>query len=170
MALTTKITLKVVATHTNPLDLVTGTAPVNKEYAFNWASGVGANQADKLYSDTNTLAASATLDVDLAGSLVSAFGKVITFTKVKAIIVSAAAGNTNDVAVGGAAATQFVAWVGDATDKVNVGPGGLLCLIAPDVDGYAVAAGTTDFLRIGNGGAGTGVTYDLIIIGVGTEA
>lgn len=170
MALTTKITLKVVATHTNPLDLVTGTAPVNKEYAFSWASGTGANQADKLFSDTRTLAASTSEDLDLAGSLVSAFGKTITFTKIKAIIIAAASGNTNDVQVGGAAANQFINWVASATDIVNVAPGGLLCLIAPDADGYAVTAGTGDLLKLANSGAGTGVTFDIILIGVGTEA
>jgi hypothetical protein len=79
--------------------------------------------------------------------------------------VRAAAGNTNAVAVGGAASNGFVGWVADATDKINVRPGGVFGLFAPDSAGYPVTAGTADLLRIGNGGAGSSVTYDIIIIG-----
>jgi hypothetical protein len=48
-----------------------------------------------------------------------------------------------------------------------VRPGGVLALFtgAADANGYAVAAGATDFLRIANSGGTTGVTYDIWIIG-----
>lgn len=32
--------------------------------------------------------------------------------------------------------------------------------------GYAVTAGTADQLKVANSGAGTGVTYDIVIVGV----
>lgn len=129
------------------------------------ADGFGANQADRLFTDTRTLAASTTEDLDLAGGLVDAFGATLTLARVKGLIVVAAAGNTNNVQVGGAAANQFLNWVADATDKLNVRPGGVLALFAPDATAYAVTGATGDLLRIGNSGAGTSVTYDIVIIG-----
>lgn len=160
-------TLRVVAaaTQTNPLDLVTGRAPLDLDISIPLGSGTGANQADMIWSDQRTLAASATEDLDLAGVLVGAFGNVLTFARVKAIIVRAAATNANAVVVGGAASNGLVGWVADATDKLNIRPGGMFELVAPDATAYPVAAGTGDLLRIGNGGAGTSVTYDIVIIG-----
>jgi hypothetical protein len=118
-------------------------------------------------ADTGTLAASANVDIDLAGVLTDPYGQTITFAKVKGLIVAAAAGNTNNVIVGGAAATQFASWVGAATHTVTVRPGGVLALFtgSADANGYAVAAGSTDFLRIANSGGTTSVTYDIWVIG-----
>lgn len=129
------------------------------------ASGVGANQADKCYSETKTLGASATYDLDLAGVLTDAYGAVLTFARVKLIAVFADSGNTNNVLVGAAAATQFIGPLGSATDKANVRPGGCLCFFAPDATAWPVGAGATDFLRFTNGAAGTSVLFDIVIVG-----
>jgi hypothetical protein len=48
---------------------------------------------------------------------------------------------------------------------MKVPPGGLLLLTAPDVNGFAVAAGATDSLKIANS-AGASCDYDIILIGV----
>ncbi|MGL5908611.1 MAG: hypothetical protein ACRCZP_01335, partial [Phycicoccus sp.] len=87
--------------------------------------------------------------------------------KVKAIVIAAAAGNTNNVVVGGAATNGFTSWVGAATHTVTVRPGGVLALFTgpADANGYAVVAGTGDLLRVANSGAGTPVSYDLLVIG-----
>ncbi|WP_457028103.1 hypothetical protein [Kitasatospora sp. P5_F3] len=161
----TSLRVLAAATQTNPLDLVTGRAPLDLDATISLGSGTGANQADMIWSDQRTLAVSATEDLDLAGVLVGAFGTTLTFARVKGIIVRAAALNTNAVVVGGAASNAFVNWVADTTDKVNVRPGGVFALFAPDAVGYPATAGTGDLLRIGNGGAGTSVTYDIVIIG-----
>jgi phosphoserine phosphatase len=84
---------------------------------------------------------------------------------VKALIIKAAAANTNDVVVTSAAANGFITWTKAAGDGVNVKPGGILVLVAPNAAGYGVTAGTGDLLNIANSGAGTGVTYDIIVIG-----
>lgn len=167
MALTTKLNLGISAVESTALDLGGKTTDVGKKYALALANGVAAGQADRIYSDTNTLAASANVDIDLAGTLTDPYGQTITFAKVKGLIVAAAAGNTNNVIVGGAAATQFASWVGAATHTVTVRPGGVLALFtgSADANGYTVAAGTTDFLRIANSGGTTSVTYDIWVIG-----
>lgn len=128
-------------------------------------NGTGANQANQAYSGRRTLAASATENLDLSGGLTNAFGTSLVFAAIKAILIVAAAGNTNDVVVGGAASNGFISWVGDATDTVKVKPGGMLLIAAPNAAGFDVDAGTADLLKIANGGAGTGVTYDVVIIG-----
>ena len=67
--------------------------------------------------------------------------------------------------VGGAATNAFINWVGNATDIITVQPNGIFFLMNPTAGGYAVTAATGDILKIANSGAGTSVTYDIIIIG-----
>lgn len=165
MALTTTLNVSMSAVQTSAKDLGTARFPVDYAKRLILASGTAAGQADQLWSDTRTITASGTDPLDLAGSLVDALGATLTFARVKGLIVCAAAGNTNDVIVGGAASNAFINWVGDATDKVKVKPGGVFCLFAPAATGYPVTASTGDQLLIANSGAGTSVTYDVVIIG-----
>ena len=53
------------------------------------------------------------------------------------------------------------------TEPPTIRPGGSLALIAGsgDATGYVVTAATADILRFTNGGAGSSVTYDVIIFG-----
>lgn len=163
--LATTITLAVAATQTAVRDLVPVRAPLTYDVATRLASGTGAGQADLMFSDTRTIAASGTDPLDLAGVLTDALGAVLTFARVKAIVVYAAAANTNDVVIGGAASNGFINWVADATDKIKVRPGGLFVLTAPGAAAYAVTAATGDQLLIANSSSGTAVTYDIVIIG-----
>ena len=152
---------------------LTGTASMGAtpsdtlSYRQQWkiTDGVGALKAESIYRATRTLTASANEELDLSGVLTDAFGNTITFTKIKAIMVYAASANTNNVLVGGAAVNAFVNWVGNATDKLTVKPNGMFFLMDPSANGYGVTGGTGDLLRIENSGAGTSVTYDLVLIG-----
>lgn len=139
---------------------------LNFTAAASLANGTGANQANALWVDTRTLSASATENLDLAGVLVDAFGNTLTFTKVKAILVEAADANVNDVVIGGAASNAWAAMFGDATDTIKVRPGGFFMLVAPNVDGLAVTAGSGDILKVANSAGSTSVTYTIVIIGV----
>lgn len=166
MALSTKIRVELNATQTTTRDTGTASVPHSVSKAVSLASGVAAGQADLIYSDTNTLTASATTTLDLAGVLTD-LGSTLTFVKVKALVVVAADGNTNNVVVGGAASNAFSSMFGDPTDKVVVRPGGVVALaVGPgELNGYAVTAGTGDQLLITNSGAGTSVTYTIAIVG-----
>lgn len=168
MPLDSSVSLSVSGLLTSALDFTTVSAPVLRTYQQLLTDGAGANQANRLFHDQRTLAASANEDLDLAGVLLDPFGAAITFARIRGLIVAAAAANTNNVIVGGAAATQFVSWVGAATHTVTVRPGGFLALFAPDATAYVTAAGATDFLRIANSGAGSTVTYDVILLGSAT--
>lgn len=165
MPLTSTLTAKVSAQHKKTIGTGTGTFPLSLEKTISLATGTGVNQADLLYHAQRTLTASSNEDLDLAGSLTDAFGATLTFTRIKAILISAAAANTNNVVVGGAASNAFINWVSDSTDKIIIRPGGTFALFASDATAYAVTASTADLLRVANSGAGSAVTYDIAIIG-----
>ena len=164
MTLSTKLNLKLESTQTNPLDLVTASAPLRYARSLALASGVGSRQADRIWTDTRTLAASGTENLDLAGSLVDAFGGSAVFARVKAIVVAAAAGNTNNVNFI-REATNGVPIFLAAGDGIPVQPGGAFCWFTPSAAGVVVTAATGDLLTVTNSGAGTPVTYDIIIVG-----
>lgn len=167
MPLTTNVRVEVNAQETAPRDLGTAVMPHSLKAALSLANGALAGQANVIYSDTGTIAASGTATLDLAGTLVGALGDTLTFARVKAIIVTAASANTNNVVVGGAASNGFSSIFADATDRVVVRPGGAFVLFtgAADLNGYAVTAGTGDQLQIANSGAGTTVTYSIVVVG-----
>ena len=160
------VVLSVAGSQSSSIDFTTGTAPLSRTYQLLYGTGTGANNADRIWHDQRTLAASATEDLDLAGTLVDVFGATVTFARIRAIIIAAASANTNNVIVGNAASNGFVTWVGGATHTVTVRPGGFLCLANTDATAYAVTAGTGDLLHVANSGAGTSVTYDVILLGV----
>lgn len=166
MALNTSVSLRVAATLEAYQDLLSVKAPLDYGKYVSLKNGTGGNQANQLFTDTRTLAASTSEDLDLSGVLTNPLGASITFTKIKAIIIESSSANANDVIVGGAPSNGLSTPFGDVSDKVKVKPGGLFCLIAPDANGYAVTAGTGDLLRVANGGSGSTVEYSIIVIGV----
>lgn len=130
---------------------------------FSLLQGTATGLADLMFADTRTLAASANESLDLAGSLVDPLGAVLTFVKIKAIWVKANSANTNSVIVG-AGTNPFVGPLGGTTPTVTIPPGGVMLLVHPGA-GWTVTASTGDILKFANSSSGTGVTYDLILIG-----
>lgn len=168
MALTARLRASVNAQQTSPRDLGVAADPISHAVAIDLASGTGAGQVDKVFADTRTLTASANEDLDLAaGALTDAFGTTLTFAKIKGLYVAAAAGNTNNVVVGGAASNTWVGPFGGATHTIAVRPGGVVVLAdgEADTNGYAVTAGTGDLLRVANSAGTTPVTYTIVILG-----
>jgi len=107
MALTSELRVKFTATQTGSNDLGNPRFLPSLDKVLQFTSGTGANQADIVWTDERTLAASGSEDLDLAGALTDAFGATITAVELVAIIIVADAGNTNNVVVG------------DATDHVR---------------------------------------------------
>src|ERR1700750_1478702 len=99
MAVSANVTLGASGSQTSALDLGTATFPFSASASASYSTGTGAGQVDRVFTDTRTLSASATEDLDLAGSLTDAFGAPITFSRIKSVFVSAAAANTNSVQV-----------------------------------------------------------------------
>lgn len=157
--------ISLAATINNPLTKQSVAAAMNIANSFGWTSGNNAQQADRIWALTNTIAASGNASHDLNGALTDAVGTTLSLARVKLLYVAAAAANTNNVVVGGAGTNTFINWVGAAAHTVIVRPGGALLLIAPDLTGYGVTAATGDILQVANSGAGTSVTYDIVVIG-----
>ncbi len=153
-------------TGTPPIAGATPQLPFSQLYPVGLGTGTGSGQADKMWAaGARTLAASTGEDIDLAGTLVDVFGGTLNLARVKGLVIAANAANTNAVVVGNAAANGFISWVGAATHTVSVRPGGVLALFAPDATAYPVTSGTADLLHIANGGAGSSVQYDIVVIG-----
>lgn len=146
-------------------DLSTPSATVIKAFTDAMTSGIGLEQADTIWADERTLAATTSENLDLSGALTNDLGATAIFAKVKVICVhlkTLTAGYT--LSVGGAASDAFINWVGDATDIIKVGAGGIFLIYNPDLAGYAVTASTGDILKVNNTNAAS-VTYDIIVIG-----
>jgi hypothetical protein len=133
------------------------------EKILQFTNGTGAGQADILWADERTLAASATEDLDLAGVLTDAFGATVASAELVAILVIAADANTNNVVLG--AATNPIALFGGTTPTYAVKPGGIFLVAAPNAAGLlTVGAGSTDVLKVANSGSGTSVTYKIAVL------
>lgn len=166
MPLTSKVAVALNGLLTSTPDLAKAQSTISVERSVSLLNGTLAGQADRVWKDTGTIAASGTTDIDLAGTLTDDFGATVTFARVKGLIISAAAANTNNVVVGAAATNAWTALLG-ATHTIQIRPGASICLLAgsADLTGYAVVAGTGDTLRLANSGAGTLVTYDIAVLG-----
>ncbi len=129
--------------------------------------GTGSGKAQVVFADDRTLGAAANEELDLAGGLTDQFGQTITFTKIKALYVSAAAANAEIISVGGAAANTFDGPFADSTDIIEIQPEGIF--FAADVNtGWTVTAGTGDLLKVLAGASGG--DYTIIIVGEGSVA
>jgi hypothetical protein len=163
MPLTTVVDANVSATLTSALDLVTASAPLALNTRITMPSGTATGQADLCWSDTRTVAASSTDALDLAGTLAGNLGGTLTIVKLKAVLVRAAAANSNNVRVNRPASNGVPLFLA-ASDGIDVLPGGLFLWVAPGA-GVTVTAATGDLLNIDNSGAGTSVTYDVVLVG-----
>lgn len=145
-------------------DLGTPKLSVNVEKVLSLIPGTDAvNKANILFQDTRTLAASANEDLDLVGVLTDAFGATINTAEVLLVYISASTGNTNAVEFGPAASAGALLGFKDASDRLVIRPGKYACLA--NGDGWAITATTADKVNIANAGAGSSVTYDIIIVG-----
>lgn len=162
-----KVYAAIAAVLSNELDMLTPEGVLKADLTpVEFGSGTGEYEISKWFSDERSLSASATENLDLAGGLTDALGVTITFTAIKAILVLADKDNTNDVVVGGAGANTFLGVFADATDKVNVKPGGMFLWCAPET-GATVTASTGDILLVANSAGSTSVTYKIVILGIG---
>ncbi len=163
MPLTATVQLSATGQQTSASDLGTAKFPFTKNASVAYANGTGSSQADRIFTDQRTLAASGTENLDLAGALTDAFGATITFATIKAVIITAAAGNTNDVQVTRPAANGAPLFIA-ASDGIALKPGYAFAWFGSGA-GVAVTAGTGDLLTVTNSAGGTPVTYDIVIIG-----
>jgi hypothetical protein len=133
------------------------------EKALEFSAGTAAiSQANLLYFETRSLAASTGEDLDLAGSLADPLGATIAAAELVFLYIGAAAANTNDVQLTRPAANGVPLFLA-AGDGVPIGPGDFF--LFTNRKGIAVTAATGDLVHLLNGGAGTSVSYDVLALG-----
>lgn len=138
-------------------------------YAAPLADGTGVDTADKIWHDQlASIAAGATMSLDLTALTTTLFGSPITinFVKVKAIFIVSLSTQTGDkLQIDATVANAFTSITGGAAGKIEIGPDSA-CLIANKKDGWATGAGNK-VLAIKNAGA---AAQSPKIVIVGTSA
>ncbi|MER7047733.1 hypothetical protein [Streptomyces jumonjinensis] len=164
--MTTDLGISASVLQSRPQDLTVSEDRLAFRRAVHLADGVTAGRADEVFHDRRSIAASGSEDLDLVGVLTDAFGGTVALARVKGIFISAAATNTNNVVIGASATNTWSTLLG-ATGTITLRPGATLGVMAGDADavGYAVTPTTGDLLKVANSGAGSAVSYDIVIIG-----
>jgi hypothetical protein len=166
MALTARVNLSLQATHTKAEDLGTATQPLSVNQLVEFGSGTGAGNINTKWSDTRTLGASATEDIDLSGSLTDVFGASVVNARVKVFYAKAAAANTNNVVFATGESNGWATPWGAGDLVLRPGEWVIFCVGVADATGHAVAGGSTDILKVTNSAGSTSVTYDIVVLGV----
>lgn len=171
MAVTATVKGAINATHTRVLDVASASADVRPSFSVSFSDGAGANAINLEWSDTRTIVASASEEIDLTGStgspavtMTDVYGQTVSFARIKAILVTASSGNTNNVNVSRGASNGCTLFLANG-DGIQVRPGGAFMWVAPDATGVAVSGGSSDILTIANSSSGTSVTYTITILG-----
>lgn len=138
--------------------------PILLDWSAQLSNGTGAGQASQVYQDTGSLGASASVSLDLAGSLTNIFGVTITFTKIKLLAIRAAAANNvaNNLLVSRPASNGLV-WFSAASDAFFLAPGAWNIFYDPV--GVTVTAATGDILTLTNSAGTNTIGYDIVIVG-----
>jgi hypothetical protein len=149
----------------NQLDLAYGQfAPIVNWYGL-LANGTASGQASQAWTDTRTLGPSATENLDLAGSLINAFGTTLTFTKLKLLAIKAdPANNVANFVQVTRPASNGVPFFLAASDGLQLSPGGIFIFYDPV--GVTVTAATGDLITVTNGAGTNSVNYDVLVVGV----
>ncbi len=137
------------------------------EYAAPLDNGAAADQADALWHDLRTLAASANDDLVLSALAQTLFESAVTvgFAAIKALlIVNTATTAGEELIVGAAASDPWGAPFGATAHQVRV-PAGACLLLVNTKSGWTVSGGSADVLRIANAGAGS-IDYKIALVGV----
>lgn len=166
MALSASIKTRVQGSLTGSPDIGATVHTFNELISLTLANGTGAGQCNQYWSDTRTITASGNEDIDLAGGVTNALGTTLTFTAVKCIIISAAAGNTNNVNVTRPASNGFIGPFLASSDGLAIKPGGFVVLSeGGSAAGWAVTASTGDLINVANSAGTTSVTYTIHVFG-----
>lgn len=164
MTISLEVLARIRGTLTASPDAGTATVPINESAGGDLDDGTGANQANAIYQDAFSIGASSSTTLDLAGSLTDPLNQTKVFTAIKAILIEADSGNTNNIVVGNAT-NAFTGPFGAAAHTLAIPPGGAVLLFNPSAAGWAVSAGTADELKLANSGAGSAVTGRITIVG-----
>jgi len=144
------------------------------DIATRLTSGTAGAQANSMYAQSGALTAAQELTIDLNGVKKDVYGDLISFTKIKGILLRNTATTASIIQIGGGTGLNgtnaFDTWVTSDTpgfagsEAVYVRPGGIFLLWAPDATAYATTAGT-EILTIKETSTLVGA-YEIVIVGI----
>ncbi len=167
MALTGSLKVSANFTQTKTADSTSASAAIAHALTLAFTDGNGAGSADRIWTDTRTLSASASEALDFSGALTNIYGDTAIFADIRAVFVTAASGNTNNVNVTRATTSPesgvpiFLA----SGDGLAVRPGGMFLIAAADATAYPVTATSADKITFTNSAGSTSVDYTVTVIG-----
>ncbi len=150
-------------THKNTLDLSSVQEVFSLVGGLTWTNGTGANQINILYHDTVSIGDGANTVLNLLdGALVDAFGVLLTLSAVKLVYIKNKSTDSTLLIGGGASPLLMFA---DATDIIELPPGGTLIMIIPTAAGIDVTVNKN--LKLEDDGSGAaGQDVDVVICGL----
>src|SRR3954469_9498622 len=148
---TSALNLRFTSLLQNAIGLAAAQASIEKSVIVSIASGVGAGQADRIYSEA-AKSISVSTDIDLSGSLVDALGATVVFARVKALLISVDAASVSNLVVGGDANAALIGF-GAVAHTITLHPGGAYLIYSPLAAGYPITAATGDILQFAPSGA-----------------
>lgn len=162
--LSSRINVSISGLLTNAIDLSSPVDDFLKSIALTWATGTGADQADRLFHDKRTLSTGANEDVDLVGTLLDGLGQTFSPARLKCLLVYNRPTNTTNLTIKPGAVNGIAGLFGAAAHTVTIPPGGIFLVVAPTAAAYALTAGTGDLLNVANA-AGASADYDIVVLG-----
>lgn len=130
---------------------------------YEWLDGALADQADCVWYQQLTITDGGSVSISVSGGENDAFGEPFTLDAIRAVVVANRNSDRGEIlTVGGG--TDPVAIFANATDAVEVGPGGTFVLVLPATSGYQVVQGASDQLWLS--AAGADITADVAIVGI----
>lgn len=158
-----KSTIRVESVESLAIGLATGTVGMDKVWSFSLDPGTGASKIQYRFSRSATTTIS-TPETFLLSALVDDQGRTQSFAKVRFWGLRNLSTNASAfMLVGNAASHPWSSPFGTATDKLVVRPGGFHLGYAPDVNGFAVVAATSDQIKIDPGAFA--IPYELFFLG-----
>jgi hypothetical protein len=147
---TGNLNVSVTATETLANGLASGSLSPGLAVTAAFGSGTGANKIQ--YTWTVSATAAATPVTYTLSALTDGLARSVPLTKVHTIVIAhLGVVDAQPLTIGGAASAPWLAPFGDVSDKVKIYAGGVLALSAPLATGFAVAAGTSDQLKLDPG-------------------
>ena len=137
-----------------------------KHLVLDLANGTGADQADKLWHNEESIGDAANYDIDLTGVLKDCFGDNFDAAKIKFLAIYNTS-TTKTLTIGNEGSNPWIGPFGAGTHTLSLKPAtannlSWLVLVA-DPNGYTVGAGTADMLRIKNE-AGAAAVAGVVVI------
>lgn len=159
-----QVKLSIQSTHDNTVGLSTARNAFSLVTTSTFANGTGSGKAQIQLDGTMGFTAGQSQDLNL--SEISGPYGTGGLTSVKYLFLNNTTTDTGAVLQAGGTGNPFSTPFGEAGDKLEIGPGGIILLASP-VNGYGVISGTGDVLTVENVGSAT-AELRYVLIGEGS--